>query len=599
MYYGLDNGGVDPIGQYRLRLDDRKRTAAGLERRHIRIGNLRLAIVIAGLGMAWMVFSLRTLPPGMLAAPVAAFGVAAAVHAQVIRRWDLSKRAVRYYQKALARLRGEWAGAGEPGDAFRDANHPYCEDLDLFGKGSLFELLSTARTRSGEETLASWLLQGAPLATVLERQAAIEELRARLDLREDLAVLGEDVRSGVRPGELIRWAEAPPRLAFSRLWKPAAALTSLMLVSWAVWAATGSTSLFLLALAAVAAFGGRLRANVLRVIGEADQAVHDLDLLAHVLDRLGRETFSTPLLSHLRSQIDPPVPASIRRLDRILEWLDSRDNVVLRLVGPPLLYGTHLSFAVEQWRSVHGRSVRQWLDAVGQIEALSSLAGYAFEHPADPFPELVPEGPCLEAESLAHPLLDPATAVGNDVRLSAAEPLLIVSGSNMSGKSTLLRTIGVNTVLALAGAPVRARSLRLTPLAVGATIRVNDSLQAGESRFYAEVKRLGRVVEMTRSGGSVLFLLDELLNGTNSHDRQVGAEAVVRELVASGALGLITTHDLALASIAGGAHGRNVHFQDHLENGKMTFDYRIQPGVVTKSNALELMRMVGLKVNAP
>lgn len=597
MYYGLDNGGVDPREQYRLRLDDRSRAAAALELRHIRIGNARLAIVVAGLGLAWMVFSLRALPAAVLAAPVAAFGVAAAVHAQVIRRWEFAKRAVSYYQKALARLRSEWAGTGEPGEDFRDTNHPYCEDLDLFGKGSLFELLSTARTRSGEQTLAAWLLRAAPIDTVRQRQHAVEELRSRLDLREDLAVLGEDIRIGVHPNELIRWAEAPPRLPYSRLWQPAAALSSLMLVSSVVWASTGSASLFLVALAAVAAFGWRLRSRVLRVVGEADYAVHDLDLLSQVLERLSRETFSTPLLCGLRDQINLPASARIRRLDRIVEWLDSRDNVVLRILGPPLLYATHLSFAVERWRHVNGRFVRQWLEAVGQIEALSSLAGYAFEHPADPFPELLHEGPWFEAASLAHPLLDPARAVGNDVRINALEPLLIVSGSNMSGKSTLLRTVGVNTVLALAGAPVRASKLRLTPLAVGATIRVNDSLSAGESRFYAEVKRLGRVVEMTRTGGPVLFLLDELLNGTNSHDRHIGAEAVVRELVASGAIGLITTHDLSLVSIAEQARGRNVHFQDHLEQGKMTFDYRIQAGVVTKSNALELMRMVGLKVD--
>jgi DNA mismatch repair ATPase MutS len=189
--------------------------------------------------------------------------------------------------------------------------------------------------------------------------------------------------------------------------------------------------------------------------------------------------------------------------------------------------------------------------------------------------------------------------VRTDLKLSDEERrVLIVSGSNMSGKSTLLRTVGINTVLALAGAPIRARRLRLTPLQVGASIRIQDSLQAGASRFYAEITRLRQIVELTEGELPVLFLLDEILHGTNSHDRRIGAEGVVRGLIERGAIGLITTHDLALARIAEELAPRaaNVHFEDHLEEGKMTFDYRLRPGVVERSNALELMRSVGLEV---
>jgi DNA mismatch repair ATPase MutS len=243
--------------------------------------------------------------------------------------------------------------------------------------------------------------------------------------------------------------------------------------------------------------------------------------------------------------------------------------------------------------------VGEWLREVGELEAFSALATFAYERPADPFPELVDEGPVFEAEALGHPLIAPTVAVRNDVTLGGAGPrVLIVSGSNMSGKSTLLRTVGVNTVLALAGAPVCARRLRVSPVVLGATLRINDSLQAGKSRFYAELTRLKQIVD--RAGGQppLLFLLDEILHGTNSHDRRIGAEAILRGLVARGAVGLVTTHDLALAEVAAAMAGRaaNVHFEDHLEAGVMTFDYRMKPGVVRKSNALELMRAVGLEV---
>ena len=222
-----------------------------------------------------------------------------------------------------------------------------------------------------------------------------------------------------------------------------------------------------------------------------------------------------------------------------------------------------------------------------------------YEHPADPFPVLVEDGAVFDADALGHPLIGERVAVRNDVRLGGSAPrALIVSGSNMSGKSTLLRAVGVNVVLALAGAPVRAASVTMSRLALGATLRVDDSLQAGHSRFYAEILRIRAIVDLVRGPQPSLFLLDEIFGGTNSHDRRIGAEAIVRVLVDGGAIGLVTTHDLALTELAAGLNGRvaNVHFEDRIENGAMVFDYRMRPGVVERSNALELMRAVGLSV---
>jgi len=235
----------------------------------------------------------------------------------------------------------------------------------------------------------------------------------------------------------------------------------------------------------------------------------------------------------------------------------------------------------------------------GEFEALSSLAGYAFEHPADPFPTIVGQGPGVEGIGLAHPLLPAARVVANDVALGTDVRVLVVSGSNMSGKSTLLRTLGVNVVLALAGAPVRAQRMAVSPVALGATLRIQDSLQAGKSRFFAEITRLKQIVDLANGPIPVLFLLDELLAGTNSHDRRLGAAGIVQGLVDKGAIGLVTTHDLALAEVVSdlGVHARNVHFSDTFEEGQMRFDYRMREGVVRTSNALALMRSIGLEVN--
>ncbi len=265
-----------------------------------------------------------------------------------------------------------------------------------------------------------------------------------------------------------------------------------------------------------------------------------------------------------------------------------------------ILWTPHWALAVEEWRRRSGAVVRRWLTAVGEMEALCSLASHAYENPGDPYPEITAGPPALEAAGIGHPLIPADRLVRNDVCLGGGDGprVLVVSGSNMSGKSTMLRTLGVNCVLAQAGAPVRARRLSLSPLSVGASIRLIDSLQEGVSRFYAEILRLRQILDLTEGGRPVLFLIDEVLHGTNSHDRRIGAEALVRGLVERGAIGLITTHDLALAEITGvlGARAANVHFEDHIENGQIHFDYLMRPGVVRKSNAIELMRQVGLEI---
>jgi DNA mismatch repair ATPase MutS len=349
-------------------------------------------------------------------------------------------------------------------------------------------------------------------------------------------------------------------------------------------------------------FAYYLRPRVQHVIAGADVHARDLSLLAAVLERFEREQFTGGRLAALRRKIETdghPASRQIARLHRLMELLDSRRNQFFAPIASLLLWGTQFAMAVERWRLHSGRHVGKWIAAIGELEALMSLASYLYERPADTLPELEPgPAPLFAADGLAHPLISVDRAVRNDIRLGNGVRILIVSGSNMSGKSTLLRSVGINTALAWAGAPVRARRLIVSPLAVGASIRVQDSLQDNRSRFYAEILRLKQIVALAEGEKPLLFLLDELLSGTNSHDRRIGAEAIVRTLAASGAVGLVTTHDLALAHIAETLPGAalNVHFEDHLEDGEIRFDYKMKPGVVQRSNALALMRAVGLEV---
>jgi DNA mismatch repair ATPase MutS len=337
------------------------------------------------------------------------------------------------------------------------------------------------------------------------------------------------------------------------------------------------------------------------VLAGAVRRQGELRLLARLLDRIERERFRSPLLEELRAKLDVdgrPPSQCVAALARLVEIHESRGNMIFAPIASLLLAGTQLAFAMERWRRGSGAAVPDWLLVVGSFEALASLAARAYERPAEIFAEIVEGPPAFEAEALGHPLLAERLCVTNDLRLGDALQLLLVSGSNMSGKSTLLRTVGVQAVLAQAGGTVRARKLRLTPLVVGASLNVRDSLQEGSSHFYAEIRRLRQLIDLGGDGRPLLFLLDEVLHGTNSHDRRVGAEALIRELLARGAIGLVTTHDLALARLAGELEpaATNVHFEDQVRAGRLAFDYRLKPGVVRKSNALELMRSVGLDV---
>jgi MutS domain V len=587
--------------EYASRQSQRLSRVAHCETIHIRLGNIRLALAaLAAIG-AWASFRAHLFTPWWLLVPVAAFVFIAAWHSKILRARDLAQRAVAFYERGLARIEDRWSTTGESGERFDDPHHIYAADLDIFGKGSLFQLLSTARTRMGEDALASWLLVPSRLETIRERHASLDELRDQLDLREDLAVLGEDVGVGVNPDALVKWAESPGRMQRAWLRGVSMVLAPIAVVGAIVWAVWGIATPFVAVVVIEAIITYRLKKPMEEVFLGTEVAFRDMGLLSGVLARVESHSFHAPRLTALQQQLlSGGVRASvaIARLKTLVDLIDSRHNVYLRVIDAPLMYSVQLAFAAERWRRTHGEAVRRWVSAIGEMEALLSLASYSFEHPDDPFPHLdeSASGARFEAEGIGHPLVPTRSCVRNDVSFAGETGVLLVSGSNMSGKSTLLRAVGMNTVLAMAGAPVRARQLRLTPLRVGASIRINDSLQEGSSRFYAEITRLREILHAASGELPLLFLLDELLQGTNSKDRRIGAEGMVRALLKRGAIGLVSTHDLALTDIAGEGHLHNVHFQDDLVNGKMTFDYKLRDGVVTKSNGLELMRSIGLEV---
>jgi hypothetical protein len=594
---------VEPKGEYRKRLEQFLTTIAEKDRVHLRVGYAKLAVIAAGLLLLWSVLRTQFRTVYWLIATVAAYLLLTILHGLVLQAKRRAETAAEFYRKGMARIEDRWAGGGQTGERFRDGNHVYADDLDLFGRGCLFELLSTARLPMGESRLANWMCEGSEIGAILERQKLIEELREKLDLREDLAVTGEDLRARLNPESLIAWAEGKSILP-SGAWRGVTVLLAMGAAAGIVYYVETAILWPLLSVMAVeAVILAWLRRKAHSVIEGVDCNAEGLLLFSEILGRLEREPFVAPRLREFAVELkqgNEPASRAIRKFARLVYWIDASDGVLAKMSELPFLYSVQVGMAAEAWRRKWGAKMRRWAELTGEMEALLSLAAYSYEHPADPFPEFVDadEGAgFFEGEELGHPLIAAEKCVRNSVRLDAKTRVLLVSGSNMSGKSTFLRAVGINTVLAMAGAPIRGKRLRLTALRIGTRIRSTDSLQEGRSSFYTEILHIRKVFDGANGAVPLVFLFDELLEGTNSKDRRIGAEGLIQGLLKRRAIGVVTTHDLALTEIAAtvGNVLRNMHFEDQVADGKMRFDYRLREGVVEKSNALELMRLIGLE----
>jgi hypothetical protein len=596
---------LEPLvgNEYQSRLDRWRGEHARSELLNRRLGNARLASGVLLVVVAAVSLGAGRMSPWWLLLPVAALVVLVVIHDRVDRALRRAARAIAHYDRALGRLQNRWIGTGSQGERFRDSRHVFSDDLDLFGRGSLFELLSTARTARGERVLAGWLLTPGEPQEVAARQEAVKELRPGVALREEIVLMGDDVRAALDDRNLGTWGTEPPVVFFA-----GARWVALLLAIAAVVTATTTmlewTGLrpFLFVVLAELMFMMATHNATERVVHDADNPAKELRLIALLLERLEHEPFSSPALAALRASLlveGTPATRQIKHLVSLVDRLDWAHNLFFRVPAAALVWMPQFAMAIERWRARYGQHVARWVAAIGEFEAMSSLATFAYERPDAVFPELADSSQRFyDAQTLTHPLIPAVEAIANDVKLGGDTRLWIVSGSNMSGKSTLLRAVGLSVVLAWAGAPVTAGRLRLSRLRLGASMRTSDSVTDHRSRFYAEISRLKDVVDLARSGQPLLFLLDELLSGTNSHDRRLGAQGLLVGLIERGAIGLATTHDLALAEIAGQLTGRalNVHFEDHLEGGEIRFDYHLRPGVVARGNALELMRAVGLDV---
>lgn len=594
----------DPRAAYQARIDAMAVLGKKLIRRDHRFVRFRVAVFVMAVGLAILCLGDPDYVSWWwISIPALLFVALLPFHQACIKRLKRTQAVSGFHASRLRRLDRQFGADVSNGSEFTNDLHPWTQDLDVFGPGSLFQLLNECRTQPGRRKLAEWLQTISDGDTIRLRQARAQGLKNELALRESLACVPDSAQWETAERLLMEWVQesAHPMPWWIVAWSlliGGIAIPVIVLVLMEILSLKMLLLVILLQSPAISMTRRQIK-SVAQRMDNVDSALRQFGL---VMDVFERHSVDEPAIRDLQNRFhseSETASQAIQRLSRLTQWLN---NATRNQFFAPIAWACGLfvllTFLLERWRLKHGRDVADWLETTACLEASLSVAGYSFDHPQDCLPVISDTQPELIAEQVGHPLLKESACVRNSVSLTSDKPLLLISGSNMSGKSTFLRSLGASVVLTLCGSVVRAKSFRTYPFQLATAMRVSDSLQEGRSLFFTVVRRLKTVVDLTEQPRIVLFLLDEILNGTNSHDRRRGAEAVIRSLVARHALGIVTTHDLALTKIAESMSDQavNKHFEDKITDGQMTFDYTLRDGIVERSNAIELMRMLGLDV---
>lgn len=593
-----------PRAAYENRLREVTEDVRELSQRDSRFVQFRTAIFLGALALGILcIGESEHISWFWMLIPVVLFLSLLPFHQKCLRKLATAKAICRFHASRIQRLDRHFGTEIADGSEFADELHPWTQDLDVFGRGSLFQMLNECRTLPGRRHLASWMTQICEGETIRVRQARAQGLKQSLKLRESLACIPDSANWQTAELLLKNWVQDPsqPIPVWVLIWSSMIGLAAVPVISLVMLDMLSLKYLLMMIVLQTPAVI-MTRRQIRHTAAQMDNVDSALCQFGNVIEVFEQHHVDEPAVRDLQNRFhseSETASRAIHRLSRLTEW---QNNAMRNQFFAPIAWAcglfvllTHL---LECWRRQHGRDVSDWMETVACLEATVSVAGYSFDHPDDCLPEISDNEPILVAENLGHPLLKNEACVRNSVSLTTTTPLLLVSGSNMSGKSTFLRSIGSSVVLTFCGSVVRASRFRTYPFQLATAMRVSDSLQEGRSLFFSVVRRLKTVVDLTESPRIVLFLLDEILHGTNSHDRRRGAEAVIRSLVAHHALGIVTTHDLALTQIADtmASQAVNKHFEDTIVDGTMTFDYTLRDGVVERSNAIALMRMLGLDV---
>eukprot|EP01029_Cantina_marsupialis_P014719 TRINITY_DN3229_c0_g2_i6.p2 TRINITY_DN3229_c0_g2~~TRINITY_DN3229_c0_g2_i6.p2 ORF type:complete len:602 (-),score=28.27 TRINITY_DN3229_c0_g2_i6:546-2351(-) len=489
------------------------------------------------------------------------------------------------------------------GEEYLHPNHAYASDLDIYGPHSLFQLMNRCVSKSGNDTLGKWLYQPSENDEIIKRQEAVKELVEKIDWRQDILQFGLQRKLKNDDPEFVgKWGQKPSPFHGQKKLKLLISILPILSLSAIVYSFVGSQApIAILAMLSIVVHYFNFR-KVGRAHNNTSKRAEMLKIYSYIIEQFEGNNWQSPKLQELSSKLkshDIPTSVKIKRLSRLLELLDQRYNMVVQFLFNLLFfYELHLLFRIDRWKSKYGAEIEAWFATIGEIEALASMANLSFNHPDWVFADISANHFELEMKEAGHPMIDEKLRVCNDYELQGPGVIHIVTGSNMAGKSTFLRTIGINVVLALAGAPVCAKKMLVSNVEVNTSMRIKDSIEENESSFYAELKRIQQVLEKVNKQEDTLLLLDEILRGTNSKDKHTGSKALIKQLVKYNAVGLVATHDLELSVLEDelSGHVENRFFDIKIDGEQLYFDYKVQNGVCKTFNAPILMQKMGIEM---
>lgn len=592
--------------QYEKRKQYYARWLEGLTQTLNRLSNVRLVTFLAGcVAAAGLYLTQRSLWGwGMVIFTLVCFAGLVFWHQKLRTQQDYLRVLYENYDQALQRLAGGWKSFPDQGADFKDPAHPYAEDLDLFGFGSLFQWINIAKTFRGREKLKEALTESpGEIGLLHKKQEAIKELARNLAWRQRFsAEAGMTKRPLNSPGLIIEWAKTyDPTYLQLKVLILVRALPLITIIFLLLYLMTARIPLWYplagLVIQSLILFVGKERGKALNAVYTYKDSVR---VYEKMLERFERRTFQADYLQALRKGLldrdGKTAFEQIRKLSGLADLIANRSNAMFLIINILTLWDIQCMIALEAWKEKSGRFLGRWLETIAELEVLSSLAIIHRDHPDWEFPEISAEDSGIVAVKMGHPLLE--NSVCNDLSLDRDSGILLITGSNMSGKSTLLRTMGINLVLAYAGAPVCAQRFSCPLLRIYTCMRVRDDLGENISSFYAELLRIKEIVSASKTAGRIFFLLDEIFKGTNSQDRHAGAKILIRQLSKVGAMGMVSTHDLELGDLERESNRRvrNYHFREYYKNDQIHFDYKLRPGISTTRNAMYLIKMAGIDV---
>lgn len=590
---------------YKEKINKSEKEINELSKRISYMGWGRLIILIGGLTLSYKLYKDMGFFNGVAALVVTGllFFIVALMHGRIMVKKENLEVVVEFNEKGLKRLNGEYREFKDKGNELLEEGHPFAEDLDIFGQNSLFQMINTTRTLSGRRKLGEIIsLKKLPTKNqILEKQQAIKELGDKIEWREQQYVNGTfKKKKGEELEELIKWSTEVAASDISRIIVSCifiAITMAMIFLAITKYIPISFLILDLMANFAVIKILTKDRGQVIELFHSIKDSVKAYSKLLTLIEE---EEFQSPYLKTLKNKLkdnsDISCKDEMKRLVQLLDWVgDSAGNAYFFILNVIAFADIFILFNLNKWRDANGEKIEKWLQVMGEFDALSSISNLSFEHKEWCYGEITEETK-VKGTSVSHPLIG-GRAIDNSYELVGPKQITLITGSNMSGKSTFLRTIGINIVLSYIGAPCCAKTFSCSIMNIYTCMRTKDNLEESISSFYAEILRIKLIIEASRRGEKLFFLLDEIFKGTNSKDRHTGATVLVKQLVESGAVGLLSTHDLELCNLEETMKEvDNYNFREYYENNKIKFDYKLRKGKSTTQNAVYLMKLAGIDI---